>query len=90
MKNEMSCLPSLEDLCEAITRLKNGKAAGSSGILPEMIKIACEREEFLEVLLDLVHEVGDLSSCDNLRGISLLDVVGKLVASILHKNIFYI
>ena len=39
MKNEMSCLPSLEDLCEAITRLKNGKAAGSSGILPEMVKV---------------------------------------------------
>ena len=108
MKNEMSCLPSLEDLCEAITRLKNGKAAGSSGILPEMIKVACEREEFLEVLLDLVHEVwkeskvpsdwtnailipipkkGDLSSCDNWRGISLLDVVGKLVASILQRRL---
>ena len=108
MKNEMSCLPSLEDLCEAITRLKNGKAAGSSGILPEMIRVACEREEFLEVLLDLVHEVwkeskvpsdwtntilipipkkGDLSSCDNWRGISLLDIVGKLVASILQRRL---
>ena len=86
------------DLCEAITRLKNGKAAGSAGILPEMIKVACEREEFLEVLLDVVHEVwkenkvpsdwtnailipipkkGDLSSCYNWRGISLLDVVGN-------------
>ena len=94
-------LPSREELEEAIGKLKNGKAGGKSDILPEMVRAACCEEEFLEMLLELIHQAwkegrvpkdwvdavlipipkkGDHTRCDNWRGISLLDVVGKLVA----------
>ena len=87
--------PFSEELEEAISRIKNGKAGGSSGILPEMVKVACQDPDFQDLLLDLVHTAwreksvpkdwadavlvpirkkGDLSNCDNWRGISLLDV----------------
>ena len=89
-------------------KLKNGKAAGSSNILPEMIKTASDNEEFRVFLLDLIHTVwkerqvprkwadailvpipkkGNLKSCDNWRGIALLDVVGKVVARILQERL---
>ena len=48
-------LPSSEELKEAISKIKNGKAGGSSGILPEMVKVACQDPDFLDLLLDLVH-----------------------------------
>ena len=37
--------------------LKSGKAGGSSGILPEMLKAASCEEEFLDLLLDLVCDI---------------------------------
>ena len=48
-------LPSMEELMGAVNKLKNGKAGGSSGILPEMVKSRCWREEFRTLMLDLVH-----------------------------------
>ena len=45
------------ELKKALSKLKNGKASGSSGILPEMVKVAAEEEEFLEFFLLLVHQV---------------------------------
>ena len=42
-------------------KLRNGKAAGSSNILPEMIKTACGNEKFRELLLDLIHTVWEES-----------------------------
>ena len=42
-------------------KLRNGKAAGSSNIMPGMIKTACGNEEFMELLLDLVHAVWEES-----------------------------
>ena len=49
--------PTLEELTSAVNKLKNGKAGGSSNILPEMVKAACEEVSFLTRLLDLVHTV---------------------------------
>ena len=98
----------MKELASAMKKLKNGKAGGSSGILPEMVKAGCCREEFRSFLLDLVHAVweqrqvprdwseailipipkrGDLSQCDNWRGISLLEVVGKVMARILQERL---
>ena len=95
-------------VCVAIEKLKNGKAGGESGVLPELVKVACIGDEFPKRLLELVHDVwkeksvptewrdailipipkkGDLSHCDNWRGISLLDVVGKAVARILQERL---
>ena len=88
-------------------KLKSGKAGGEYGILPEMLKAACE-EEFMDLLLELLGDVwrerrvpsdwcdvvlvpipkkGDLSKCDNWRGIALLDVVGKVVARVLQERL---
>ena len=39
--------------------MKSDKVGGSSSILPEMAKVACKEEEFLELLLTLVHTVWD-------------------------------
>ncbi len=36
--------------------LGEGKAGGESGILPEMLKAACEGKEFLELLMEQVKE----------------------------------
>ena len=48
--------PSKGELKKALGKLKSDKVGGSSVILPEMVKVACE-EEFLELLLALVHTV---------------------------------
>jgi len=107
-RSEMTEVPSEEEVMNAVAKLRNGKAGGESGILPEMVKAACCEEEFVNKLLDLVKDVwekgctpcawrdsilvpipkkGDLSNCDNWRGISLLDVVGKVVARILQERL---
>ena len=57
LKPHMAEPPTKEELVEAVGKLKSGKAGGSSGILPEMVKAACCEDEFLDLLLDLVHSV---------------------------------
>ena len=88
-------------MTKALGKLKNGKASGSSNILPEMLKAGSRVEEFTAVITDLVHRIWEerrvhkelvdsilipmpkkdnLRSCDNWCGISLLEVMGKVVA----------
>ena len=43
----------LRELTKALGKLKNGKAGGSSNILPKMVKVACDDVGFRECLLDL-------------------------------------
>ena len=57
LRADLAREPSRRELTKALGKLRNGKAAGSSNILPEMIKTACNNEEFRELLLDLVHTV---------------------------------
>ena len=45
----------MDELTNAIGKLKNGKAGVAFGILPEMVKAACCEDDFLEILLDLVQ-----------------------------------
>ena len=108
LRPELAELPTEDELMEAIEKLKSGKAGGESGVLPEMVKVACIGDDFPKRLLELVHDVwkeksvptewrdailipipkkGDLSHCDNWRGNSLLDVVGKVVARILQERL---
>ena len=48
----MEELPSVAELCDAIGKLRNGKAAGESGILPaEMVKATCSQGEILNELV---------------------------------------
>ena len=102
----LASVPSATDVRKALSKLKNGKAAGSSGILPEMLKYGCS--DFVGLLKDLLNEVwlerrvpqewvdailvpipkkGNLHSCDNWRGVALLDVVGKLAARIVQSRL---
>ena len=42
--------------------MKNGKAGGESGILPEMLKAICDEKEILEMLLSLIHQMWEDST----------------------------
>ena len=106
MDDILASVPSATDVRKALSKLKNGKAAGSCGILPEMLKYGCS--DFVGLLKDLLNEVwlerrvlqewvdailvpipkkGNLHSCDNWRGVALLDVVGKLAARIVQSRL---
>ena len=55
--SSLADLPDEEDVKLALSQVKNGKAAGSSGILPEMLKVGQMSHEFLCMLLALVKAV---------------------------------
>ncbi len=102
VKDEMSEPPSEEELNRAIGKLRSGKAAGGeTGFLPEMVKAVCHEEAFTSSLMSLcgvprdwcdvvlipLLKKGDRSVCDNWKGISLLDVVGKVVARVIQERL---
>lgn len=87
-------------------RLKNGKAAGESGIVAELLKAG--RCILIRKLLALftqvweqeivpedwrcgtvipLHKKGDKLNLDNYRGITLMDVVGKVFSGIVRNRI---
>ena len=51
--DELDALPTIEELSKAINALSSGKAPGSDGIPPEVIK--CEKSALLKPLLELLH-----------------------------------
>ena len=53
----MTEVPSEEEVMNSMGKLRNGKAGGESGILPEMVKATCCEEEFVNKLLGLVKDV---------------------------------
>ena len=78
--------------------MNSGKAAGKNGLLPELLKccdddlimyvddlfvVVWEGEVRSDALLVPVPKKGDLIKCDNWRGISLLDIMGKLFGKVL-------
>ena len=62
LRQELTELPSMEDLLDAVDKLKNGKVEGKSGILPEMLKAACGNNVFAEMFLQLLHKVWEEKS----------------------------
>ena len=44
-------------------------------------------QDWIDAVLIPIHKKGDLCNCDNWRGIVLLDVVGKVVATILQERL---
>ena len=48
---------------ESARKLKNGKAAGYSSILPEMLKAGAGNEDFVSVLMDLMTWCGRTDMC---------------------------
>ena len=50
-------VPSATEVRKGLSKLKNRKAAGSSGILPEMLKVGRKYSDFVEMLKELLGEV---------------------------------
>ncbi len=57
VRAEIAEAPTEEEFLDAVAKLRNGKAAGESVILPEMVKAACCDENFLRMLLELASNV---------------------------------
>ncbi|XP_065176365.1 uncharacterized protein LOC135806138 [Sycon ciliatum] len=98
--------PTAEEAQRCLRYLTNGKAAGSSGILPEMVKYNCDLfyanlfklitavweegvvpQDWVNAEIIPIPKKGDLTSCDNWRGIALLDVIGKLFGRLLQNRL---
>ena len=47
----------------------------------------CVPKDWVDAVLEPIPKKGDLSNCDNWRGIPLLDVVGKVIARILQDRL---
>ena len=94
--------PTVEELSKAIDKLSAGKAPGSDGIPPDLIKeckgslltplhnilCLCWKEgtipqDLRDAKITTIYKnKGDRSDCNNYRGISLLNIVGKAFARV--------
>ena len=68
LDHELDRPPHLTEVKRAMWKLKSGKAAGSSGILPEMVKAGRGDEDFLGMMCDLVSTV--LERKEGFEGVS--------------------
>lgn len=99
--------PSIHEIFEAITHLKNGKAAGDDGVPAEIfqvdpawfaeylypkLKTVWRKEEVPESwkngLIVKLPKKGDLTRCENWRGITVLNITLKILASIIHGQMY--
>lgn len=98
--------PSINEIKDALSQLKSGKAPGPDQICVELFKAdlntaARELQPLIESIWDSgempdemkeVHLIklpkkGDLSLCDNWRGISLLNTIAKVISRIIQERI---
>ena len=49
--------PTSAEVAKALRKLRNGKVAGTSNILPEMLKVRAKNEDFVCMLTDLLSVV---------------------------------
>ena len=104
-RQHLAELPSLEELIVAIGKIKNGKAAESClkvachtpdfpDLLLDLVHTAwrksCVPKDWADTILVPIPKKGDLSNCNNWRGISLLDVAGKVTARILQDRLQHV
>ena len=54
---DIAAVPSSHDVAVALVRVKNRKAPGSSGILPEMVKVGIDNLELCDLITELVRTV---------------------------------
>ena len=106
VRSELANRPTAEEVVEAMGKLKEGKAGGKNGILPEMVRGCGEAmmdytldmfrtvwmeqrvpQEWRDALLVPIPKKGDLTQCDNWRGISLLDVMGKVFTKVIQMRL---
>ena len=86
-----------KEILQALKTLKLGKAAGEDGItieflinLPEEIKMWETRrlpEDWRKAIIFPIHKNGDENAVGNYRGISLLDVGYKILATVMTKRL---
>ena len=55
VRHDLAELPTMDELTSAVGKLKNAKAGGESGILPEMVKAGFSEDTFSEKMLNLVQ-----------------------------------
>ena len=55
IRHHLAEQPTMSELTTAGGKLKNGKAGGATGVLPEMVKAGCSEDYFLNMMLDLVQ-----------------------------------
>ena len=53
-------MPTSREVEKALGKLRNGKAAGKSNILPEMLKAGRSNEDFVDMLTSLVVTVWEV------------------------------
>nr|VZI28074.1 unnamed protein product [Spirometra erinaceieuropaei] len=77
--------PSLQEIIRAVQQLSSGKALGSYAIpTEEMWRQGEIPQDFKDAaIVHLYKRKGDRQICDNHRGISLLNIAGKIFARIL-------
>ena len=61
MDEDLGSIPTARDVTWILERMKNGKALGSSNVLPEILKEAMKDGEFGQMVLDLVKAVWRIS-----------------------------
>jgi hypothetical protein len=106
LSTQLEHVPSIEEVRKCLSKLKSGKAAGSSGIVAEMLKAGGHlvEEKLWKFFRRVWNEVdvpkdwesgivmplfkkGNRMDLDNYRGISLMDVVGKVFSGILRDRL---
>ncbi|VDP57033.1 unnamed protein product [Schistosoma curassoni] len=80
--------PTKEEIRMAIRQIKNGEAAGPDNIPTEALKSDVEEEEQVPMDWEEGHLIkipkkGDLSECENYRGITRLSIPGKVFNRVL-------
>ncbi|BHF85824.1 hypothetical protein SprV_1002899700 [Sparganum proliferum] len=76
--------PSLKETIRAVQQLSSGKAPGSDAIPAEVYKYGGPQlMDHLTALFQEMWRQGNRQICDNHRGISLLNIAGKIFARIL-------
>jgi len=106
LAKEFAQEPSEKEVKEGVKKLKNGKAAGTSGIVGEMLKAGNTRlerwlveffrriwreekipEDWKGGIVIPLYKKGDRMDLNNYRGITLMDVVGKLFGKIVNNRL---
>ncbi|VDM00234.1 unnamed protein product [Schistocephalus solidus] len=87
-KNDLNLPPALPETIRAVQQISSGKAPGSDAIPPEVYKHGKVSKDIKDAtIVHLYKRKGNRKLCDNHRGISLLNIAGKIFARILRNHL---
>ena len=83
--------PTEDEVNDILNKLKNNKSPGGNGITAVIIRYGggtvwkkeCMPRSWQSITIIPLHKKGDITECNNFRGISLLDVVYKVLATLM-------